>query len=391
MNKYIYIYKQMPPTRRQREESSPTTRRTTRTRRTDTQQQLVQVEEARPFVLPPVEHVRQNATLEHLLQYPELIFYDGNTHYPYHNDYNILTDAFFTRRVTQEFIEEIRNKVLEHPEKEQEITDLLRTYIQKIRELRNLEIGVEHAESENERVKNSTRIPLPDGRTRADPSRQALGMRNRAFALVEQARVLVSSGSRELEELEERIVIALFGEQGARERREAREAQFSQDSYYNDYDSGDEYDSDGSPFFDPDEPIRIEPLPAGPLPAQRVNALPPLPQGFKQSELPNINIAEQCNGETDSPINMEPLESDKTVKLSDGKCYSFDDIALLYRMNHRDFKSPFSRQKFTKDDINIARTLIEKGYGKTEGGRKSKKARKTRKSKKARKTRKSKK
>jgi hypothetical protein len=88
---------------------------------------------------------------------------------------------------------------------------------------------------------------------------------------------------------------------------------------------------------------------------------------------------------------LEPLESDKTVIMTDGKCYTFDEIATLYRINHRNFKSPFTNARFTDNDVNIARTLIEKGYGKIEGGRKSKKTRKSKKVRKSKKTRKSRK
>ena len=51
---------------------------TTRRQRRTTQQQQVQIEEPRPLELPPAEHVRvlvrQDATLEEMLEYPELIF-----------------------------------------------------------------------------------------------------------------------------------------------------------------------------------------------------------------------------------------------------------------------------------------------------------------------------
>jgi hypothetical protein len=322
------------------------------------------------------EPVSQDATLQDMLRYPELIFYNsapGN-----HNYFSRSNDPD-----TEQIIREIRNKAFEHPEKRQELTDLLRSYIQKLRELT----------LSNERARQLVRGP-------------------HSMADIERSHSLVAHANRRCRELEERIYIALFGEQGAENRRQEAENRW-QEAENRGQEAEDRRREElirrwaenpplrvpmrrgtFSPHPDPhtDQHILSLPtparLPAGPLPAQRVPALPPLPQGFKQSELPNVNIGEQCNGETDSPINLEPLESDKTVKLSDGKCYSFDDIATLYRVNHRDFKSPFSRERFTNDDINIARTLIEKGYGKIEGGRKSKKSRKTRKSKKARKSKK---
>ena len=162
---------------------------------------------------------------------------------------------------------------------------------------------------------------------------------------------------------------SLYGEQALQEMRQR---------YDNDNDNDYDSDIDDSADYDPD-------LPPGPLPAQRVPDLPALPPGFQPSKLPSVNIAEQCNGETDSPINLEPLESDKTVIMSDGKCYSFDEIATLYRINHRNFKSPLTNVKYTDNDINIARTLIEQGHGKIEGGRKSKKVRKSKKAIKSRK------
>jgi hypothetical protein len=329
-----------------------------------------------------VEPVNQDATLRDMLRYPELIFYNSA---PGNHDYlrsNVRSPD------TEQIIEEIRDKAFGNPdpEKRQEITNLIRSYIEKLRELILI----------NERAHLLVRGP-------------------HSMADIERSRSLVANATRKCRELEERINIALFGEQGAENRRQEAENRWREAE--NRRQEADIRRREElyrlwaenpplrvpmrrwtfSPHPDPhtDQHILSLPtparLPAGPLPAQRVPALPPLPQGFKQSELPNVNIGEQCNGETNSPINLEPLESDKTVKLSDGKCYSFDDIATLYRVNYRNFKSPFSRERFTKDDINIARTLIEKGYGKIEGGRKSKKARKARKSKKMRKTRKSKK
>jgi hypothetical protein len=354
----------MPPTRRQRDESTPTRRsvrqRTTTQQQQVNQQQQVQIEEPRPLELPPAEPVRQDATLEEMLRYPEVIFNNFRPYREYIHFQNGWTDD--VNRATQHMIQEIRNEVLAHPEKEQQITNLLRSYIQKLREFKILHRQQRHASRENQRIIDATRINR-NGRNLADPSSRARGLRNSARFFFDQADLLYHNAEEQCEQLEDRITIALYGEQGARERN-----QMAQGAYFND-----EYDS-GSDGYDSDSP-----LPPGPLPAQPVPALPALPRGFKQSELPSVNIAEQCNGETKSPINLDHLESDKTVIMSDGKCYTFDEIATLYRINHRNFKSPFTNAKYTDNDINIARTLIEKGYGKIEGGRKSKKARKTRK------------
>jgi len=104
----------------------------------------------------------------------------------------------------------------------------------------------------------------------------------------------------------------------------------------------------------------------------------------QEVEIPNVNVANQCNGDVDSPISLNPFEDGKTVILSDGKCYSFEDVVSLYRSNPNNFKSPFTRQAFTTNDINIAKTLIQRQP--TQGGRKSKKTRKSRKSNKTRKS-----
>ena len=172
----------MPPTRRQRDESTATTRSVRP--RTTTQQQTVQIEEPRPLELPPAEPVRQDATLEEMLQYPELIF----------NSLNPIARGYVHRvrwqiDNTQYIIQKIRNVVREHPEKEQEITNILRSYIQKIREVVLLDRKLKHAERESDRIRNATRITR-DGRDRADPSCRARGLRNRARDLYEQERDL---------------------------------------------------------------------------------------------------------------------------------------------------------------------------------------------------------
>jgi hypothetical protein len=82
---------------------------------------------------------------------------------------------------------------------------------------------------------------------------------------------------------------------------------------------------------------------------------------------------------------LNPLEPERTVILSDGKCYSFEDAISLYIQNPHKFKSPFTRQAFTQNDISIVKTLIQRQNN--QGGRKSRKSRKSKKTRKSRKSR----
>jgi hypothetical protein len=137
-----------------------------------------------------VEPVNQDATLRDMLWYPELIFYNSA---PGNHDY-LRPRSNVRSPDTEQIIREIRNKVLEHPEKRQELTDLLRSYIQKLRELPLI----------NERARLLVRGP-------------------HSMADIERSYSLVANATRQCRELEERINIALFGEQGAENRRQEAE------------------------------------------------------------------------------------------------------------------------------------------------------------------------
>jgi len=93
-------------------------------------------------------------------------------------------------------------------------------------------------------------------------------------------------------------------------------------------------------------------------------------------DLPNIKVVDSCKGEKDSPISLTKLEDGKTVLLSDGYCYSFDDIVDLYKNNSNKFESPMTRARFTYKDIKMVRRLKSQGYGSSTGGKKSRKIQK---------------
>ena len=62
-----------------------------------------------------------------------------------------------------------------------------------------------------------------------------------------------------------------------------------------------------------------------------------------------------------SPISLEELDPSRTVKLSDGHCYSYDDIVAYYleRIRHKQsFVSPLTRGLFTKEDLRIVKQLV---------------------------------
>lgn len=106
---------------------------------------------------------------------------------------------------------------------------------------------------------------------------------------------------------------------------------------------------------------------------------------FNPVVIPNINIETDCEGNRNdqgqivSDISLDNLEEEQTVKLSDGRCYSYRDIVQWYNTQTnagQDFTSPFNRQPFDENDVNIVRTLKQQmnlgGYKK----HKSKKSKK---------------
>lgn len=96
-------------------------------------------------------------------------------------------------------------------------------------------------------------------------------------------------------------------------------------------------------------------------------------------ELPNIIVADVCSEEKESPISYDTIQDGNTVILSDGKCYSFDDVVNLYRSTintYIKFRSPFTRKLFTNKDKRIAKMLIRRGHGTNQGGKKSRKLQK---------------
>lgn len=119
-------------------------------------------------------------------------------------------------------------------------------------------------------------------------------------------------------------------------------------------------------------------------------------------DIPAVNIQTDCqtdlnsSGEYISGISLEELAEGQTVKLSDGHCYNNTDIVNYYRdkkTRQLPFISPFNRQPFTQQDINIVKTIMRdlQNALPEQGGYKKHKSRKSKKSKKSKKARKSKK
>lgn len=76
------------------------------------------------------------------------------------------------------------------------------------------------------------------------------------------------------------------------------------------------------------------------------------------------DIEKDCLGETESGISKALLVQGKCVKLSDGRCYNFDDIINFYKKtpDKLNLISPYTRQPFKKADIDIILTLIQQGH-----------------------------
>jgi hypothetical protein len=87
------------------------------------------------------------------------------------------------------------------------------------------------------------------------------------------------------------------------------------------------------------------------------------------------DIEKDCLGETESGISKAPLVQGKCVKLSDGRCYNFDDIIAYYKKtpDKVNLISPYTRGAFEKADIDIILTLIQQGHS---GGKKTKRNKK---------------
>jgi organic radical activating enzyme len=100
---------------------------------------------------------------------------------------------------------------------------------------------------------------------------------------------------------------------------------------------------------------------------------------FAPSTLTFPDIEKDCLGERRSSLSGDLLIQDKCVKLSDGRCYNFDDIIAYYKNApfKEDIVSPFTRRPFSKEDKDIIMTLITQ----TGGKKKTKKRKKTKKSK----------
>jgi hypothetical protein len=89
----------------------------------------------------------------------------------------------------------------------------------------------------------------------------------------------------------------------------------------------------------------------------------------EEEDIPRINLEQDCEkeerspGEFESGISYETIIPSQTVKLSDGRCYSFQDVVNLYdRAGSRaNFKSPYTRVLFTDADYDIVMALLARG------------------------------
>lgn len=96
-------------------------------------------------------------------------------------------------------------------------------------------------------------------------------------------------------------------------------------------------------------------------------------------EIPPVNIQNDCqndmnsSGEYISSMSLDELVNGRTVKLSDGHCYSYNDIVNYYNSRRQQgFISPFTRQPFTQQDIQIVIAIIQT-LNREQGGRKKSK------------------
>ena len=87
-------------------------------------------------------------------------------------------------------------------------------------------------------------------------------------------------------------------------------------------------------------------------------------------DLPRVHLKTECQndanaaGDLVSSMSMDPLVEGETVKLSDGHCYSFQDIVRYYQsktQSRQPFLSPFTRRLFTEEDIRKVHMLLRRG------------------------------
>lgn len=105
------------------------------------------------------------------------------------------------------------------------------------------------------------------------------------------------------------------------------------------------------------------------------------PPGFRITDIGD------CNGETESPLSLEPFKEGEIVKLSDGKCYNIQDLINFYN-SWAPRRSPFTRQPFTQEEVEFMRSLTLRRRplafnGSWAGGKKKTKTTKSKKSKKS--------
>jgi hypothetical protein len=248
----------------------------------------------------------------------------------------------------------VTQKIEENPNRRQEILNAL----DNLRRAKYEETArsVAHEKAQEARERN---LPGSDVNSRR-PFRQAEDEAS--------ANWLISS--RAVRAAEQQLDSLLYSQEEIQQREERNNAA------YRDYDSDEETIAE--------EPIEPIPIDFEPVPIQPLN----IPADC-QTDL-------NSSGEFISGISLEELTNGQSVKLSDGHCYNNTDIVNYYRnkkSRYEPFISPFNRQRFTEQDINIVKTLIrdmENALPEQGGYKRHKKTskRKTKKSKKARKSKK---
>ena len=86
------------------------------------------------------------------------------------------------------------------------------------------------------------------------------------------------------------------------------------------------------------------------------------------------DIEKDCLGETESGISKAQLVQGKCVRLSDRRCYNFDDIIDYYKKmpDKVNLISPYTKLPFLKKDIDMILTLIQQGHS---GGKRTRRNR----------------
>jgi hypothetical protein len=109
-----------------------------------------------------------------------------------------------------------------------------------------------------------------------------------------------------------------------------------------------------------------------------------IPKGFKSVPIPRppdfkmCGVEDEKTGKMINSISGGEFDPERTVFLSDGQCYDYDTLIQMYdtaasnpKKGHIVFVSPFNRQEFNKNDIDVVFTLKKLMRGTKRGTKKS--------------------